>query len=187
MGISDNIYFAINKAAVLHSGQFRKDKQTPFIVHPYSVAFILSQYTDDEDVIIAGLLHDVLEDVQGYTRDDMLRDFNPRITEIVEGVTHNKDLEWRDRTEKYLEKIQKNKDYLMVSCADKIHNINSSIFGFEKMGESFWDSFTAEKADYKWFYESVLEIAQNNLDSPIVDELNDTIDKANKTVFSSLN
>ena len=186
MAVSDKMYFAIDKVAVLHNNQYRKDTITPFVVHPFAVGFLLSQYTEDEDIIIAGFLHDVLEDVEGYTEQDMQKDFGERITSIVKGVTHDGNLEWKERTDKYLEQIQQNKDCIMVSVADKIHNIHSSIGGFEKMGESFWDSFTADKKDYQWFYNSVLEIAKNDLDSEIVLELEATIQRANKTVFSNL-
>ena len=187
MDVSEKIYLAINRAAVLHNGQYRRDKEIPFIVHPFAVGFLLSKYIDDEDVIIAGFLHDVLEDVEGYSRDDMAKDFGDRVADIVEGVSHNKNLEWKERTEKYLERLKGDEDCIMVSCADKIHNITSSIFGYDRFGESFWDAFTAEKKDYHWFYTSVLEIAKQDLNNPIVQELERVIDRANNTVFSSLN
>ncbi len=57
---------AINMACRLHPNQVRKaDEGLPYISRPFSVAWILSSYTDDEDTIIAGLLHDILEDVPG--------------------------------------------------------------------------------------------------------------------------
>ncbi|MEK7182016.1 MAG: HD domain-containing protein, partial [Patescibacteria group bacterium] len=63
MFLTPQIDKAIQRATVLHHGQERKGTGAPYIVHPYAVAFLLAHYTDDEDVIIAGLLHDVLEDV----------------------------------------------------------------------------------------------------------------------------
>ncbi len=186
MMISEKIYFAIQKAAVLHNGQYRKDKTTPFIAHPFSVGLLLSKYTNDEDIVISGFLHDVLEDVDSYTRDDMKNDFGSRVTSMVEGVTHDNNLEWKERTSKYLEKLKGNKECIMISCADKVHNIQSSIDGFEMMGDAFWDSFIAKPKDYYWFYCSVLDITKDYLDNPIVNELDSVINTAKKTVFASL-
>lgn len=180
---SEKVYFAIERSSILHNGQYRKDEKTPFIAHPFSVGFLLAKYTDDEDIIIAGFLHDVLEDVDSYSREDMKREFGERITNLVLGVTHDNNLGWKERTDKYLEKLQENKDFIMISCADKVHNINSSIEGFEEMGEGFWNSFYAEKEDYHWFYNSVLAIAKEKLDNPIVLELEDIIKKSENTVF----
>lgn len=65
MRLTSKIEKAINFAAQKHLGQIRKGDGLPYIVHPFGVAWILSGYSTDEDVIVAGLLHDVLEDVNG--------------------------------------------------------------------------------------------------------------------------
>ena len=183
MAVSDKILSTIERVAVLHQGQYRKDNVTPFVAHPFAVGFLLSQYTDDEDIILAGLLHDVLEDVEEYTKEDMKKEFGDSVTKIVESVTHNDSLGWKERSIDYLQKIQSSEKSLMVSCADKIHNLRSSIEGVEKMGESFWDAFSAQKKDYQWFYTSVLEIARRDLNNPIVDELQRVLDEAKQETF----
>ena len=76
---TSHIQKAINKAADLHRGQIRKGDGLPYIVHPFSVALILLKYTNDEDIIAAGLLHDVLEDVEGYEYEDLKRNFTKKI------------------------------------------------------------------------------------------------------------
>ncbi|MFA5828390.1 MAG: HD domain-containing protein [Candidatus Shapirobacteria bacterium] len=65
MILSPKIRKALRLAAVQHDGQYRKDGVTPFIIHPIEVAMIVSEYTDNEDIISAALLHDVLEDTRG--------------------------------------------------------------------------------------------------------------------------
>ena len=72
---------AINTAATLHDGQERKGDGLPYIVHPFSVALILMEYSQDEDVIVAGLLHDTIEDT-GYTREQMEEDFGERVWQV---------------------------------------------------------------------------------------------------------
>jgi (p)ppGpp synthase/HD superfamily hydrolase len=67
MRLTPKIQKAINIAAEKHLRQKRKSTGRPFIIHPFSVGFILSEFTNDEDIIAAGLLHDILEDVRGYT------------------------------------------------------------------------------------------------------------------------
>lgn len=88
----NTILKTIERAAELHKNQFRKgDSNIPYISHPYSVAFILAQYTNDENVIVASLLHDVLEDVPGYYRADMITEFGEVVTSYVEEVSEQKD------------------------------------------------------------------------------------------------
>ena len=91
--MTQRIYDAINMVAILHNGQYRKDKKTPFITHPFFVGMVLSHYTDDEDIVIAGLFHDVLEDVPGQTRDHIARDFGDRVADI-EGVRKEGEQFW---------------------------------------------------------------------------------------------
>ena len=72
---------ALAVAARCHAGQTRKDEPTPYIAHPVAVALIVSDFTDDEDVAVAALLHDVLEDVPPsvYSAADMTADFGERV------------------------------------------------------------------------------------------------------------
>ena len=72
-------------ARTLHDGQFRKSGE-PYIIHPVAVAKILAGFGMDNETIIAGLLHDAIEDTK-YTRDQLASDFDEKIADLVEGVT----------------------------------------------------------------------------------------------------
>ena len=72
-------------ARSLHDGQFRKSGE-PYIIHPVAVAKILAQFGMDNETVIAGLLHDVVEDTR-YTREQLAEDFDEKIADLVEGVT----------------------------------------------------------------------------------------------------
>lgn len=103
---------ALAVAARCHAGQTRKDDPTPYIAHPVAVAMIVSDFTDDEDVVVAALLHDVLEDVPPsvFSADDMTAGFGPRVTELVRGVSEAKTAgeetpPWRVRKEGYLARL----------------------------------------------------------------------------------
>ena len=79
---------------------------------------------------------------------------------------------WKKRKEGYLETLSKaSQEALMVSCADKIHNLTSLIEDYENLGESIWNNFNASKNEISWFYKSVLLILKQRLNSEIVEEL----------------
>lgn len=192
MFFTPKIQKAVKKASILHFGQKRKADGTPFIMHPFSVAFILSKYTDDEDIIVAALLHDVLEDVEAYTAQDLKRDFGTKITRIVEGISEDeapsrspadRKASWLKRKESYLAKLRNdNFEALIISCADKIHNLMSMIEEYKKQGESMWKAFNAPQDKKLWFYGEVLAILKKRLKNAIVKELEKTYLEA-KTLF----
>ena len=187
MKLTPLIYKAIHEAARLHNGQTRKIIELPFIVHPFSVGFILAQYTDDEEVIAAGILHDTVEDVEGYTNEDVAREFGQRVAHIVEGVTEPEHGTWREIRQVYLDGLRSGSDEaVMVSVADKIHNILSTIEGIEAKGEEFWNEFQGGRQDYLWYYEEVMAIAKERLNNPIVKEYEEVLSKAKETIFKNL-
>lgn len=171
---------AINKATVLHEKQKRKGDGFPYIIHPYGVALILSNFTEDTDTIIAGLLHDVLEDVPDYTAEHMTVDFGGKITGIVKEVSEEKDpneskekrLPWKVRKEKYLKHLETaTTEAMLVSCADKIHNLLSMISAHKEQGDALWKKFNSPQEDKLWFYGEVLKILKLRLNNDIVSEL----------------
>lgn len=178
---------AINKASILHFGQMRKgDGNLPYISHPFSVAWILSQYTRDEDIVIAGLFHDVLEDVVSYKFEDLVRDFGDRVANIVQtvseprGGSQNTPIEqlWKERKLIYLENIRNgSREALLVSAADKIHNIRSLLLDYEERGEDIWQSFHSLPEDHLWFMREVANIVRTRLDTSICAELDENVEK----------
>ncbi len=194
MKLTKRIQKAINKASVLHNGQKRKGDGLPFIVHPCSVSIILSSYTDNEDIIIAGLLHDVLEDVSGYSEDDMEKDFGKKIVQIVKGVSEEKSSDlnalekkktWQERKNGYLEKLKHdNYESLMVCAADKIHNISSLIGVYKTQGEGAFSEFNASVKKMVKFYSDVLKILKKRLKDDIVIELEKKYEEMEQLFFS---
>ena len=83
MQLTSNIEKAMRKAAILHDGQRRKGEgKPPYIIHPFAVAVMLSEHTDDENTIIAGLLHDTIEDT-GYSPEEMEKDFGISLASLL--------------------------------------------------------------------------------------------------------
>ena len=88
MQYSDRINLAIRRVATAHDGQYRRNSATPYVAHPFAVALISQRYISDEDVFIACLLHDVLEDVpeRVYSADDIYHDFREEFIKIIKNI-----------------------------------------------------------------------------------------------------
>ena len=79
-----------------HKGAFRKGTMIPYITHPMETAVIVSAFTDDEEIIAAALLHDVMEDA-GVTREELEEAFGPRVAELVVDESEDKSRSWQER------------------------------------------------------------------------------------------
>ncbi len=165
---SDAISKAIIISARAHEGQYRKGStNNPYVEHPFSVALISQKYIDDEEVFIAALLHDILEDVSDkkYSRADMQRDFGATVLGIVEDVTEPDITEpteeaWLERKQSYIDHLAEVNDIrpLIVSTADKIHNMSEIIREYEIVGSRVWSFFNVDRKREIWFYDSVLAV-----------------------------
>ncbi len=176
---SEITYNAIKKASLLHEGQTRKDmEETPYVSHLVGVALILSQYTTDKDIIIAGLLHDTVEDTK-YTPKQLEQDFGKKIKDIVMGVTENKSIRnWKARKLDYLENLKNTpEESLLVAAADKIHNMTSLLIDFKNMDRKILKRFGSNVQERIWFHREVLKIIENRIDSPIIEEYKKVFEK----------
>lgn len=162
---------ALAVAAFCHAGQTRKDGPTPYIAHPVAVAMIVSDFTEDQDVVAAALLHDVLEDVPPsvYSAEDMTAEFGERVTEMVRGVSEEKTAgqatpPWRIRKEGYLATLaDDSEECLLISAADKIHNLRSMVTAHGKLGDAMWEVFNAGPEELLWFYGAIADTVSERL------------------------
>lgn len=159
---------ALRKTAWAHekTGQHRKGTDIPYIIHPVGVMMIASNITDDEDVLIACLLHDVLEDVDSgiYDENQMRQDFGNRVVQIVKDVSKDDSIpDWHERSRAYLHHLEfeASDEAVVVSTSDKIHNLISILIDYKACGEGLWDRFsTKNSADQLWWYESILAVIE---------------------------
>lgn len=158
---------AINKATWAHRNQKRKGSDLSYILHPYSVMCIAGEVTSDEDILIACLIHDVIEDVpEEYSADQIRADFGDRVLAIVLGVTKNDSLpDWQDRADAYLHHLEfeASDESIIVSCADKIHNLMSIFDDYEEIGDELWARFHVGKERQQWWYRAVQEVIARRL------------------------
>ena len=171
---------ALRKAAWAHekAEQHRKGSDIPYIIHPVGVMMIASNVTDDEDTLIACLLHDVLEDVDSsiYSEADMREDFGDRVVSIVLDVTKDSDeKDWHARSKAYLHHLEHeaSDEAVIVSASDKIHNLKSILTDHATHGDDLWERFTTKSSsDQLWWYESILDvITKRNVPAGLRDQL----------------
>lgn len=168
--MADIIKEAFDFAWKAHSGQFRKGTKTPYIVHIFDVMKYLYYEGAPEVAIVAGILHDVLEDGRkpdgsSFAKEDLVR-FGPEVLRIVEFCTepgNNPDVSeiakkesWRWRKAHAITLLKKaSRNKLLVSMADKLSNITAMKEDLETKTE-LWGRFNASRKDIKWYYESLL-------------------------------
>lgn len=121
---------AYNKAREFHEGQLRKSGE-PYLVHPVEVAKILAELGMDESTIVAGLLHDTVEDTD-YKQEELIKDFGEEIALLVDGVTKLGSLVYESKEERQAENLRKmflamSKDIrvLIIKLADRLHNLRT--------------------------------------------------------------
>lgn len=164
--LSSRLAKAISIAAYAHRNQKRKATDIPYICHPYSVMLIAQSCTCDEDVFIAALLHDVLEDAaEEYSEHEMLNDFGLRVVSIVKEVTKDSSLSmWQERANSYLTHLETaSHEALIVCLADKTHNLMSMVADYEAVGDALWARFNAGKDRQLWWYSSVWDVLERRL------------------------
>ena len=150
-------------AAKKHSGQTRKASTIPYIAHLMGVASLVLEAGGNEDLAIAALLHDVVEDCGGAPMlKEIRRRFGKRVATIVEGCT-DADTDpkppWRERKEQYLHHLKTaDADTRLVSAADKLNNVRSILSDYRAIGESVWSRFNGGREGTLWYYRTLLEI-----------------------------
>ena len=128
---------AYDVAAKMHEGQFRKSGE-PYLIHPVATAKILAEMGMDDSAIVAGLLHDVVEDTN-YTKEDLAAEFGEEIAELVDGVTKLGTIVFENKEKRQVENLRKmflamSKDIrvLIIKLADRLHNIRTIQFMSEQ-------------------------------------------------------
>lgn len=168
---------AIAFATKAHDGQYRKASGIPYIAHPYSVGMLLLQTGCKEDVIIAGLLHDTVEDTK-VTIEEIEREFGQRVAQLVLGSSEpDKSASWEERKQHTIETIKElDKETCLVVCADKCHNVQSIYNDYLSLGEEVWVRFNRGKEKQAWYYQNMLKALKNRLgDHSLVEKLDKTV------------
>ncbi len=158
------VFDAILFAAEAHSGQYRKGTQIPFILHPLSVARILIELRAEENLIVAAVLHDTVEDTD-VTLADIQQRFGDRVAEYVAAVSESDRTQpWEVRKKQLLASLETASEaVLMLDCADKLDNIRSIRHDLEREGEAVWDRFNKGRDSQQWYYQSLVSLLQRRM------------------------
>ena len=158
-----------------HSAQTRKKTRAPYISHLIIVAGLVLEAGGDEDLAIAALLHDVVEDCGGTPMlKQVRRRFGKRVAHIVEGCTDaftTPKPPWRERKEQYLKHLRTaDADTRLVSVADKLHNARSILTDYREVGEPVWKRFAGGREGTLWYYRALLNEFQRKHTNRLVRE-----------------
>lgn len=160
--LDDAIEFATKK----HAEQTRKRENTPYILHPLEAAAVAAELTKDEDILIAAVLHDTVEDTD-TSIDEVREKFGNRVAELVESETENKreDLPpeetWEIRKKESLEHLKNSTDpaVKILWLADKVSNIRTLYRLYQKEGDALWNHFNMKDIKKQaWYYRTVAEL-----------------------------
>ncbi len=186
-GYSDAINHALAFAAKHHDRQVRKGTKLPYLTHPANVAVILTRYGRSNETVVAGILHDVIEDCvrDGYTR-EMLEQrigdkFGAKVLETVLAITYRRhdddgvELSTEDRKADYLERLSEaSEEARWVCAADKVHNASSIISDLRRTidPDTVWSRFGGGKgATARWYRQVFDRLRAVGFAAPIMAEL----------------
>lgn len=187
--LTDRFDRALLYATHVHGGQVRKETSIPYIAHLLAVAATILEYDGSEDMAIAGLLHDAVEDQGGMPRlSDIRNRFGDRVADIVHACSDSDastpsgkaKRPWRERKARYLEHLENEKvdtDTLLVSLSDKIHNARSILRDRRKpeIGANIWKRFNVGRKDTLWYYDELAKRFRKRLSGQLADELGEIV------------
>ncbi len=158
---SDALYLA----HTLHAEQRRKVSGVPYISHLLAVASLVIENHGSEDEAIAALLHDAAEDCGGLrTLERIRRQFGPVVADIVLGCSDTVETPkpaWRQRKEHHLIQLATATESVkLVSIADKLHNLRTSLHDLATYGDGFWVHFNGGREGMLWYFSELDRLFQ---------------------------
>jgi len=180
---------AVDYAREIHVGT-RKGTRVPYIAHLLGVvSLVLGEsghvpFPVTEDVAIAALLHDAVEDEGGIPRlRDIEKKFGPDVAKMVEGCTDSFEEEagnkkpWEERKSSYIERLQSElPSTLLVSVADKLYNARAILEDYRELGPKVWERFKRGREQQLWYFDELLKVYGQKCESwRIVSELERTV------------
>lgn len=175
---------AITFAVQAHEGQYRKNEQMPFIMHPIEVAAIVSTITSDEAVLAAAMLHDVIEDTQ-VSANILGEIVGDEVLSLVLSETEEKyrnlpaSETWKRRKEESLVELRNSTDrrVKILWVSDKLSNMRAFCRRYKKDGDALWQDFNMkDKSQQCWYYTEVLKATEELKEYHAWQELKELVD-----------
>lgn len=152
---------AVKLAVEAHSGTERRCKGFPYIIHPMEAVAIVATMTNDQEMLAAAILHDVVEDTD-VTLEQIRELFGDRVAELVRHETAplDENLTWRERKTLQVEQLAAAPhDSKIVALGDKLSNMSGIALDYRQVGDEVWSRFHAPngKPDVEWYYRSLAD------------------------------
>lgn len=173
---------AVDYARQLHT-EFRKGTDIPYMAHLLGVAAIVMSEAGrrvpvTEDMVIAALLHDTVEDHGGMPRLLEVKDrFGPNVSRMVAGLSdtfaedHDKKEGWEDRKAAYIDRLKgEEDDVLLISAADKLYNAKAMLEDYREIGDAVWERFHRGPKQQLSYFKALLDVFDARPRNRIVDE-----------------
>ena len=167
---------ALRMAAAGHEGQVRRGSRVPYVEHVFGVAWILDRAGFDEDVVIAGLLHDLLEDTP-TTRDQVEAAFGSHVAGLIATCSEEKlDAQgrkrpWIDRKRDHLAAVARAQgEARAIALADKLHNLISIELDLTE-NRPVWAEFHADRDQVLWYHETMISVCSEKSEDPRIERL----------------
>ncbi len=195
--LTDRFDRALLYATHVHGGQVRKGTSTPYVAHLLAVAATVLEYGGDEDLAVAALLHDSVEDQGGKARlEDVRNRFGERVARIVEACSDSladtgkgeRKAPAAERRKAYLAHLHNaDQDILRVSLADKVHNARAILRDLRKpeVGGKVWARFSQPKEQTLSYYRSLADTFCERLPGQLSNELREIVEALEPDVAKS--
>lgn len=161
---------AMHVALLSHTGQTRKNGETPYIFHPLMVGMTLQKYGFRDEVIAAGIVHDVLEDTD-VTAEQLTQYVGEEVVKLVVSVSEDKTLPYNERKAQYREQVARaGEESLAISLADKLYNLRNMLESYRSHGDEIWGWFNCSKDEKIAQVHHALEHYQEHMQHPLLEE-----------------
>lgn len=174
---------AITFAVKAHQGMERKGKGFPYIVHPMEAVCIVATITNDQELLAAAALHDVIEDTD-TTADDLKKEFGERVAMLVEAESDDKTGgskadTWHQRKQDTLDRLRNaDLDIKIVALGDKLSNMRAIAHDYAVLGDELWNRFTVkDPAEHAWRYHALAEALNDLSDTDAYKEFHTLVNK----------
>lgn len=185
MAYTSRIVEAFAFAHEIHAEHVRKGPGVPYITHVMAVAAIVGEHGGDEDTFIAALLHDAVEDGDGYATLEKIRArFGARVADMVAACSdafEKPKPKWRERKERFIETMRNAPpDVRLIVAADKLHNVCATIGDYNALGDEVWTRFTGRRDGTLWYYAAVAHALTDGWEHPLIDDLAGAVEELHR-------
>jgi (p)ppGpp synthase/HD superfamily hydrolase len=195
--LTERFSAAVEYARQLHT-EYRKGTDVPYMAHLLGVASLVlgeagGRVPVTEDMVIAALLHDTVEDHGSMSRlRDVEQRFGSNVARLVAGLSdtfaedHDKKEGWEERKNAYLARLRnETDDVLLISAADKLYNAKSILDDHRLIGDAVWERFKRGSRQQLWYFHLLLAVFRTNPTNKIVDDFERVVRELTELVRTS--